>query len=298
MSEARVSMATELRAPKGFAALYQDKSCDIPVILSASESGMDPQAERMFAALRNEYNKNKSFPIASNFSNGVSPFLIAGTPVPMYSSVSLHIPAIVADKGETQQPYIYRLIWRVRTFATSVASNGAPFHARNSSPGPSYNGDGQLFNPIVGPAWSGDCTKRLPIYGAENSIVYAQTEPTTNDAAFQKVYASYSLPIKVQASGNTQKPLLPAFVPGQYAQADIVQGFRETISEGVDHIAYLERALGDELCVLVYREPSGPADVWDFTDEDSAFLLYYSRDFTSGQRNRNYGLLVNTGVAP
>lgn len=293
---ARASMGTELRAPKGFADIYQGQSCDVPVILSPSESGMDPQAEKTFAALKNEYNKTKTFPIPSDFSNGISPFLIAGTPVPMFASVALHIPCVLADKGETQQPYIYRLIWRVRTFATSVASNGGPFHVRNAKDGPSYNGDGQLQNPLVGPAWSGACTRRLPIYGADNSLVYAQTEPTTNDASFQNVYASYSRPIKVDASGNSKKPILPAFVAGQYALADVVQGFRETISENVDHVTYLERSMGDELCVLVYREPSGPADVWDFTDDDSAFLRYYSRDLTS--RNRNYGLLVNTGVAP
>ncbi len=298
MSEARVSMATELRAPKGFAALYEGRSCDIPVVLSPYASGLDPQAEKTLAALKNEYNKNKSYPIQSNFENGVGPFLIGGVPVPMYSSVALHVPSILALVADAYRPYTYVLIWRVRTFATSVSGNGVPFHARNSSPGPNFDGQGQVVNPAPGGAvWSGKCQTRFPIYAANNSIVYAQSEPTTNDAAFQNVYASFSRVIRVDSQTNTELPLFNAFEPGQYATGEITQGFSSTVAGKCSHITYLERAMGDELCVLVYREPAAEGDSWNFGGTDASFLNFYSQDIASN-RGRNYGILVNTGAAP
>ena len=290
-------MSAELKAPVGFETLYQGRSCDIPIILSTSRTGMDPQAEKTFSALKNEFNKTKSYPIQSDFSNGIGPFLVAGTPVPMFASISLHIPAILALKGEEYVPYVYRIAWRVRTFATSVSGNGSAFHARNSSLGPDYNGAGQVFNPAPGVPWSGKCSARLPIYAADNSIVYAQTEPTTNDAAFQNVYASYSRPIRVDGLTTNNLPLLPAFESGQYATGEITQGFSSTVGGKIGHVTYLERSLGDEMVVLVYREPTSVDDTWDFGGSDFLFTNFYSFDKTAG-RGRNYGLLVNTGVAP
>lgn len=298
MSAAAASMTTELRAPLGFENLYQGVTCDTPIILSPSSSGLDPGAEATFSALKNEFNKTKSYPINSDAENGIGPFLIAGTPVPMYSSVCLQIPAILATKGDSFVPYVYRIIWRVRTYATSQRGNGSPFHGRNSSPGPSFNGQGQVFNPAPGGAvWSGKCQTRLPVYGADNSIVYAQTEPTTQDAAFQNVYTSLSRVIKVNQETNDKLPILPAFESGQYARADITQGFSSTVGGHVSHISYLERSLGDELCVLVWREPTGEDDTWDFGGSDADFPFFYSRN-KPGDRGRGYGLIVNTGLAP
>lgn len=300
-TQARASIFTELKAPKGFATIYQGKDCTVPVALTYQLDGLDEKAGEMRSALASALAQSGNvYPIQSNFGSGISPFLVGGLPVPIYSTVDIHIPAIglvIPEYGF--DTYNYRLIWRIRSFQTSQVAGSArakPFHAPNTSPGPNYDGTGQLSG-VAGAAWQGKCEERFQVYAAYNGLAYAQAEPT-EDASFQNVYPNFTKVIRINNPDNNESPIFAGFTPGQVAKGDIVQGFSDTPSFEVKHVCFPERALGDELVVLVSRTPRNEASsTWNFTGTDATFLEHYSRDLTR-DRSKSYGILIATGVAP
>lgn len=291
-------MFSELLAPVGFQSLYQGQPANRPIVLSTSVTGLDEKASAQLSALKNIYSRTKTFPISSN-GNGVSPFLVAGLPVPLFATVNLHIPGV--NPGSATDPplrYKYVLIWRTRSFATA-AGGGNPFHGRNSSLGQSDDGSLKFSPPIGGPAWSGTSVNRFPIIASGDSMDYVQAEPSaTGTSAEDILYETITAidPPQILA------PIFPGFVQGQLAYGDVSQGITQNPSASqsvVRHVTVTRRAYGDELVVLVYRNSDENTLNWNFEagGADENFPTFYGtgnvRDGT-----RSAGLLVSTGVAP
>lgn len=298
-TQAQASMFTELRAPDGFVDLYQGVSASTPIVLSARKSGLDPTAEAALAKLKGAYRSNPSFPIAAE-GNGISPFLVAGTPVPLYSTVTLLIPGV--QPGAATDPpirYKYILAWRMRTFATASLGR-APFHGRNSALGLSDDGSNKFSPAIGGPAWSGTAVDRYPVVAAGDSMDYVQTEPSsTGTLAEDNMFEIVS----VIDPPSVNRPIFPGFSAGQVAYGDVSQGITQNpsaSSSAVRHVAVTRRAYADELVVMVYRNTDGEFTLeWDFSPSgvDADFLTFYgSGNARSGERNA--GIFVTTGVAP
>lgn len=298
-TQAQASMFTELRAPNGFESIYQGVSATTPVVLSPRSTGLDQLAEDQLSKLKNAYRTTGAFPIASD-GNGISPYLVAGVPVPMLSTVTLLIPGVtpgVATDPPTR--YRYALVWRMRTFATAAAGN-KPFHGKNSSLGLPDDGSNK-FSPMTGgPAWSGTSVDRYPIVAAGDSMDYVQTEPSSTGTLAEEVIFET---LTVIDPPSLARPIFPGFYSGQVAYGDVSQGITENpsaASSAVRHVAVTRRAYGDELVVLVYRNAVSEFSLgWDFTPggADASFLEFYGQGNTrTGQRNA--GLFVSTGVAP
>ncbi len=292
-TQARVTMSRELRAPFGFTSLYQGVACTTPIVLSTTKDGLDPRASLQLGILKEGFRRNGgTYPIAADGS-GVSPFLVAGLPVPMYSSVTLLIPGISGVVN-----YKYVLYWRVRTFETAAEVQD-PFHGVNSEPGPTDNGSGKIQPPPGGPIWSGTSTKRFPLIAAGDSLMYAQDEPSGLETyAEQNLYQV----ITVLERPVIPPPIFPGFTSAQTAYGDISQGLTQdptNTTGAVRHIPMITRAFGDEMIVMAFREAIDGAPNWNFNaggaDED--FPIFYgpgrSRD---GVKSK--GILVFTGVAP
>ena len=297
MSKAQASMFTELRAPKGFTSLYQGLSADIPIVLSAFPSGLDPRAEEQFSRLKNEFSKNGgTYPINTD-GKGISPFLVAGTPVPLFSSVLLVIPAINAG-GDSTPAYRYALYWRIRSFATAASARN-PFHGRNSTLGPTDDGQNRFDPPIGGPAWSGTAIQRFPIISGGDSLMYAQTEPTVTDAyALQNNYQVITVPDQPYVA----PPRFRGFTSSQQALGEVSQGLTQNpsfLTGAPKHVPTITRSFGDELVVLVFRESTDAAPNWDFESAgvDADFPIFYGEGrLRDGVKS--LGMLVSTGLAP
>lgn len=287
-------MFDELRGPKGFESLYQGKSCSIPIVLSIRESGLDKQAEVQYERLRNAFLANgSSFPVAAD-GNGISPFLIAGLRVPQNSSVLILIPGINLP-GDNRYKYV--LAWRIRSFASS--EENAPFHGRLSTLGPTDDGSLRFFPPVGGPAWTGKAQDRLPLPGGGDSLVYAQTEPTAPDTLAQQVCFQVISQVKYPFVAS---PIFPGFTPSQFAYGELSQGLVKDPSPTdslVSHVPIVTRAMGDELCVLVFRDAIGPSVNWDFLagGTDELIGAFYGRG-SARTGAKNIGVMVATGVQP
>lgn len=297
-TQAQASMFVELRAPKGFQEIYQGLSADIPIVLSATEDGLDPRASQHLSLLKNEFSKNGgTFPINDAKGNGISPFLVAGIPVPLFSSVLLVIPAINAG-GDSTPPYRYALYWRIRTFATA-ANERNPFHGTNTRLGPTDNGQNRFDPPIGGPAWSGSSIQRFPIIASGDSLMYAQTEPTAIDAyALQNNYQVITVPDQPYVA----PPRFRGFTSTQQALGEVSQGLTQNpnfLTGAPKHVPMITRSFGDELVVLVFRESTDASPNWDFENAgvDADFPIFYG-DGRSRDGVKSLGLLVSTGVAP
>ena len=287
-------MFEELRGPKGFEALYQGRPCTTPIVLSTSQTGLDPQANQQYEKLKQAYSRNgRVFPIASD-GNGISPFLIAGLSVPIFSSVLILIPGVSLSVGN----YKYVIAWRVRSFQAESRQQ-EPFNGRLVTNGPPDNGQGRLSPPPAGAAWTGTSQDRLPIPAGADSMVYAQTEPTAPDTLADQV--AYQVITDLKAP-YVPPPVFAGFASGQIAYGEMTQGLLANpgITDSlVSHVPIMTRSLGNELCVLVYREAIGELDTWNFEagGVDVNIPTYYGAG-NPRTGSRSAGILVNTGVAP
>lgn len=293
-TQARATMSTELRAPVGFTKLYQGVSCTTPIVLSSTPDGLDPRASLQLGILREAFRKNgNTFPIPADGS-GVSPFLVAGVPVPLFASVLLLIPGV-----SSFVTYKYAIYWRIRSFETA-ATDRNPFHGQNSEPGPTDDGRNKLSPPPGGAAWSGSSTIRYPIIAAGDSLMYAQDEPGVLDTyANQNLYQVITLPDQPYVPA----PIFNGFTTGQVALGDVSQGLTtnpDGITGAVKHIPMITRSFGDEMVVLVFRDPVDGAPNWDFeaAGADADFPVYYGDKGRVRDGVKSKGILVFTGVAP
>lgn len=212
----------------------------------------------------------------------------------MYSSVTLLIPGV-----SSSVTYKYVIYWRVRSFETA-AGDRVPFHGDNSEPGPTDDGSNKLSPPAGGAAWSGTSTARFPIVAAGDSLMYAQTEPGVLDTyAEQNLYQVITVPDQPYVP----PPIFPGFSAAQIAYGDISQGLTQNpsvLNGVVRHIPVITRAFGDEMVVMVFREPAGELFAnWDFGPggADVEFPTFYGQgQARTGATGK--GILVFTGVAP
>ncbi len=277
----------------GFTELYQGRPCTTPIVLSTERTGLDPRASLQFGILNEAFRRNGGvYPIAADGS-GVSPFLVAGIPVPMYASVTLLIPGVSSSVS-----YKYAIYWRVRSFETAADAQN-PFHGENSEPGPTDDGSNKLSPPAGGAAWSGTSTVRFPIVASGDSLVYAQTEPGVLDTyAEQNLYQVITVPDQPYVP----PPIFPGFGSSQIAYGDISQGLTQNpgvLTGAVRHIPIITRAFGDEMVVTVFRDSVDGSPNWDFSPggADVNFPTFYGQgQARTGATGK--GILVFTGVAP
>jgi len=295
-TQAKQSFFTELRGPEGFESLYQGQPCTTPIILSASESGLDPEADAQFGRLKQVYSQNgKQYPIVAS-GEGISPYLICGLPVPAMATALIWIPAL--EISVSNPAYQYQFIWRIRSFSTA-GTKRRPFHSRNSRPGPEDSGQNNYVPALLTDAWNGASTIRFPILAAEDTLVYAQAEPTGGASAEANVYWLRNTP---HIESDYFPPIVRALDGTRVAYGQVSQGLIPDPTYGIpSHLPVTTMCKGDELCVLVSR-PSGGAGAatWDFAGIDSSVSKIYGRgiDVNGAYVKINAGVMVATGVTP
>lgn len=295
MSGAVFSMFTELRGPEGFEGWYQGEVVDSPIPLTPLADGLEERAAQMRSTLKAAAGQTPSYPISAN-GNGIDPFLVAGVPTPLGSTVLLWLPQLNINSESLQ--YNFRLIWRIRNFEQLLATR-KPFHGRNNDDGPSDDGSNRFTPAIGGAAWSAAAGVRLPIVCAQETIIYAQTEPAQGVVAPQNAYSTRYV---VDSDLDFEPPIFPGFSSGQLVNAMVSQGLGANPAYGSPtHSVIPVMAKGDELVVLLSRASTGVLDnTWDFTGADSLVSYYLGRGYPVGTEyiKMPLGVYVATGVSP
>lgn len=294
-TQAKQSFFTELRGPVGFESLYQGQSCTIPIILSTSETGLDQDAGAQFGRLKQVYSQNgKQYPIVAS-GEGISPYLICGLPVPAMSTALIWIPAL--ETSVSNPAYQYQFIWRIRSFKTA-GSRRRPFHGRNSRPGPEDSGQNNYIPALGTAAWTGASALRYPILAAEDTLVYAQTEPTGGASAEANVYWLRNTP---HINSDYVPPFVQSIDGANFAYGQVSQGLLPNPTYGIpSHLPVTTMCKGDELCILVSRPAAGELSTWNFNGIDSSISSIYGRGIlvNGAYVQINAGIMVATGVTP
>jgi len=296
-TQAKQSFFTELRGPVGFESIYQGLPSTTPIILSDRPSGLDPDAEQQLGLLKNVYSQNgRVYPIVAT-GEGVSPYLIAGLPVPAMATALLWLPPLRSSPAVPN--YQYQIIWRIRSFQT-LRSKRRPFHGKNNKPGPSDSGKNNYLPPLGGPAWTGASQNRLPILAAEDTLTYAQAEPTVTGVAEQNLYWSNLVPIPLGKATATA-PVLRSLDGTTVVSGQVGQGILPNPpSAPPTHTCTTTLCKGDEMCVLVSRPTSIDAPTWDFEGNDINVSRILGRGLlvSGAYIIIHAGVMVATGVSP
>lgn len=296
MTQALSSIFAQLRGYDGFEEIYSGRSVAYPIPLSTKSNGLDPDAAEEYQKLLSGYRSNGgSFPIGGVNGNGYSPFLLAGLPVPLYSTVTAWLPPLNITANNPK--YQYQFVWRMRNAQTALGK-GIPFHGQNNGFGFRDSGENNfLVGGPAGPAWLGTAQDRFQLIASEDSLLYAQTEPTGGAIADKNLYWVQTVPA---SATQYLPPLLPGFAAGQVAYGQISQGLVPDGTYGApSHIPVTLRAMGDELIVMVNRT-AGAAANWNFATVDLAVSQVLGRGILIGSTYEkvNAGVLITTGVAP
>lgn len=295
-TQAKQSFFTELRGPVGFESLYQGQSCTIPIILSTSLTGLDPDAEAQVGRLQQVYSQNgKQYPIVAS-GEGISPYLICGLPVPAMATALIWIPSL--EVSISNPAYQYQFIWRIRSFRTA-GQKRRPFHGRNSRPGPEDSGQNNYIPALGTAAWTGASALRYPILAAEDTLTYAQAEPAAGSSAEANVYWVRNSP---HIGADYVPPVVRALDGTKVAYGQVSQGIIPDPTYGVpSHFPITTMCKGDELCILVSRQAAGEGSAnWNFNGIDASISTVYGRGVqVNGQYVQvNAGIMVATGVTP
>ena len=312
--DARASMFDQLRGYDGFESVYQGKPVAHPIVLSPRPSGIDAVAETPNKQFLDAMAAGQAFPVGTvgASTTGLDPYLVAGLPVPMFSTVLLYLPLIAAARARGLfTPYQFRIYWRMRSFETQRNNSPQPFHGRNSSFGPDNNGRFATDPAVNNGIYTENLAKRYPMIVACEPIRYIQAEPT-NDARGPGVsHLRQSLTMTFGDASDIASPLFPTFVDtlgitrtpyGQMGQglvgASPLVGFPS-------HIVQTTMAKGDEMFITVTRDEDSDLgeDPWDFSPSgpDYALSAFLGRGIALGDgiyQRVDAGVFVSTGLAP
>lgn len=208
---------------------------------------------------------------------GFDPQLMAGISIPLGSRLLLWLPQSLSVEGIPTVPYIYRILWRLRS-----QSDSAEARARNLTREGNPQGglSGHLPTQLKGiPADDGAAPgdpdqERVVIPCALSTIAYEQTEPggafddaTTNLRGERLSVRGQSYFPPGEAPILVNDPTLKAVASqGVYPFPATPPG----LNGGPTYIPFETDALGDEYIILVTRDP-GTTDLWDFATDDFAF---------------------------
>ena len=260
------------------------------------------------AAFR-QYNASSNVYPANLPGNGIDPFLVAGLPVPMMSTVLIYLPLILASSGRGFFPYQFSLYWRMRAFDTQASDEMRPFHARNSTFGPDNPGRFQ-FSPQIDPpggSYAGGMVKRDTAIVAVEPLRYVLAQPA--DEALGPGMSNIRQSVVVPIGDNSYvSPLFPPLAGGQNPLGQMGQGIApdSLLAGAPSHIVQTTMAKGDELIVLLRREAQDGLEEWDFAPGGadyvvSAFLgrgLEIPATTPQAYQRVDAGVFVSTGLAP
>ena len=278
MSEAEFSFFETLRGYTDFEDVYQGAPCTNPIVLSTQASGLDPAALIAYQRQVAQFAQGAS---TASAGDGISPFLVAGMPVPLGSLVCFYLP-FLATAGEVPNgTHRYAIAWRLRS-AQHFQDTGDPFHSRNDNFGPDDNGgsDVQPFGPAK---FSGPALARKIVPVCWENVRYVNPAPTFSqvmaDLAREDMFAASFAPA---GYAIIDSPLYKAYSPTTVGLGNISQGL--VPNPGSLGIApqwqpLFPQAKGDECVLLVYRQPNpGPfGSVWDFNGEDLSVSGFFGR---------------------
>jgi hypothetical protein len=304
VSQAEFSIAKIARGYTNFEDVYQGQAVDVPVFLSDKVSGKDDLALDSYGKLKAQYDRNGGFGGGLTAAdNGISPFLVAGIPVPMGSLVSVLLPNVPGSfDGGVTPALTYHLIWRMRSVG-KFRTDRAPYHLAFDGKGQSDDGSLDV-GPVGAAKFAGASEIRQLIVGSQEVIRFPQT-PSSGAWAEENLWA---LAQNTQVTTQLKRPLFPAFGGTEVAEGDIQQGYLKNGQGNFPlYVPYLTRAMGDELLVAVTAVSDPAATTWDFDGAHFNVSLAFGRaGYVTGKSqlatplkpNPQIGVYVMTGVGP
>jgi hypothetical protein len=285
-----------LRGPKNFEDYYQGISMRYPIVLSSRDDGRDPVAALAYSQLQAQWRAGTPNTALTANTTGIDPWLVAGEPAIVGSTVRLVLPAFSTgasgDPGSTR--LIYQLTWRFRT-SQSYREARRPFHAPRTYRG--QNRTAEVRNVII------------PFY---ETIAYPQAETTANTDYGININAyNESIVAPINGPNEVNLPVYPDINPAYYAAGAYGQGLsvaNTATFTAPKFFTYETTACGDEFVLTVMPEWSGEiAPVYDFDSVTNAYFVsflfgrsgYESGDPTTApfpSSNPGLGAMYVTGV--
>ena len=218
---------------------------------------------------------------------GFSDNLISGIPVPYGSKLTLWIPTVLGESSPTSgliaKPYRYSILWRLRNLRDFNVDR-KPYHFPRSSPGEG----GQFVVPAA---------QQTSIYDAtpQTLSVSAGSDFAAERLATQEVAAEA---FKFQ-SNLASVALTPSGVAAEYQQglAATGAGSNRTATFNVVQVD----CLGDEMIILISRDPTIGSSTWSFTtvfSADRGLSAFYGTNGGSRSVIRDLGIYVISGSNP
>lgn len=236
-------------------------------------------------------------------TRGFDPQLLAGVSIPLGSRLLLWIPQSLADVGEgfPGDPYIYRILWRLRSQADVQLAARQGLGPDNLQSGL----NGHLAQQLKGiPADNGaapnDTTQeRVVIPCALTSVAYGQTEPGTDSGDGFTNLRGERLSVRGESYGPNpeQAPLVnnnPGLlgVAGQGTQPFPLANLGRL--SGPLYLPFETDAFGDEYLILVTRGTAGLTN-WDFGGADRHFSSIFGTDNGTRTPVDGVGIYAMTG---
>lgn len=240
-----------------------------------------------------------SFPIAvpgtPDFragNRGYDPNLIGGIPIPIGTRLLLWLPQFISNEGVTEIPYLFRILWRLRTVEDQEE---AATRSRSSSDPSSIpvGLQGHFAGPSAGVQTDGGVSgtpgqERIIIPACVTSIAYEQTEPTPVTAIAQTNLHSEQIFVGGQSFDPTGPPIVNA--GGTFGV--VSQGvYPDTNADliGPTFLPFETDAFGDEYMLLIHRDASVVTE-WDFSAGGQDFQLSQLLGTAGGSREIIPGL--------
>ncbi len=292
--DAQFGIARVLRPFPNFERTYQGQEITIPIAFPGT---LDVNAGRL----------------------GVSPYLLAGIPVPLGGKVQLWFPAVVGHAGEGPNvfDYKYMLIWRLRNIGDLERSSGQqPYHLRKEGAG--------APDTYLAPA----SPRRVVFPAATETVVYQQAEPSavaplitapgaglgnlrtdaidvpSDQADDLSVFPTAALPFLPPGSPSfaNQFPIGSSNTTplGAYQQG-VLDPAQSNLAPYALFRPYFTVAKGDELLIICFRNNSTETTTtWDFATVDREFSNLYGTDAygTPHPPTEDLGIYVFTGSNP
>jgi hypothetical protein len=254
-----------LRPYKGFEQVYQGVTARRPICFCERNQPFDP--------------------IAARGTPGYDPNLVYGIPGNMGVRATIEFPILFWIANQTTvRRYQYSLTWRLRNTRdhNSNPNQRVPYHVAKSGAGVA-----ETNPPNPGP--------RVPIYGVNETAVYAQAEPAYAPNPDPAVAVLRKVVVEPQFSLDLP-PLMPDGNIGVIQQGILAPNPQYLHTSAYFH-NHETQAIGDDLVISVSRDTSG-GGTWDFAPggADYAFSTFFGNGF--GVEYEDLGILLSWGVSP
>lgn len=241
LADAQFGMAKILRPFTGWEDVYDGQSALRPLMFTESGRALDPSAGKP----------------------GFDPKLVRGTHVPMGATVNLWLPAVLPDDYIDDQGiglYKYLVTWRLRSVYDRRNTRG-PYH---------YPKQGLGYPDTTAPAGSQARVMRPAAFAPAVYTISMPSPPGPGsvytefpDGGVRDYYATIEIAASAfpaESGGVTTQwpyvPLLPDGTDGHVSQGTIQPSLSTTTAFAQTYIAHSMKALGDELLIGIYREPT------------------------------------------